>query len=362
MAEHDPGFTLTLEGPTGPSSVVFSEAECLALVETVAAATARVGGVSADDLVHPSVTFGRLCDALRSERKRAAAAGGSMPRLGRMLLAVCDLAEACGKQSRRFEQAVAEARLEAMRQLAYGAGHEINNPLANIATRAQSLLPGESDPERRRRLAAIIDQAFRARDMIGGLMIFARPPKPVVATVAIADVARKAVESIASLASAKGILVTLRLPEDAPQGRWDRSQLEEALRAILLNAVEAGGEGGTIEVDVEVDRIPDGSGRMIRMGRIRMADDGPGMDRETLDRAFDPFFSGREAGRGIGIGLPKAWRLVEINGGRTIIDSRAGAGTTVSVLLPIDTAESDEEDATVEASDPSQTAPLHGRR
>ena len=75
----------------------------------------------------------------------------------------------------RFDEALAEARLEALRELAYGAGHEINNPLANIATRAQALLLEERDPERRRRLATIVDQSFRARDMIGGLMLFARP-------------------------------------------------------------------------------------------------------------------------------------------------------------------------------------------
>ena len=68
--------------------------------------------------------------------------------------------------------------MEAIRELAYGAGHEINNPLANIAARAQALLYDEHEPERQRRLAIIVDQAFRARDMIGGLMIFARPPQP----------------------------------------------------------------------------------------------------------------------------------------------------------------------------------------
>lgn len=61
-----------------------------------------------------------------------------------------------------FEQAVADARMESMRELAYGAGHEINNPLANIAARAQSLLIGEVDGERRKRLATVVDQAFRA--------------------------------------------------------------------------------------------------------------------------------------------------------------------------------------------------------
>ena len=59
------------------------------------------------------------------------------------------------------------------------------------------------------------------------------------------------------------------------------------------------------------------------------------MDADTLRRAFDPFFSGREAGRGIGLGLPKAWRLVEINGGAIAVDSTPGRGTRVSITLPL---------------------------
>jgi signal transduction histidine kinase len=60
------------------------------------------------------------------------------------------------------------------------------------------------------------------------------------------------------------------------------------------------------------------------------------MDAATLRRAFDPFFSGREAGRGIGLGLPKAWRLIELNGGTVAVDSRPGGGTRVTVAVPLD--------------------------
>jgi signal transduction histidine kinase len=59
------------------------------------------------------------------------------------------------------------------------------------------------------------------------------------------------------------------------------------------------------------------------------------MDAATLRRAFDPFFSGREAGRGIGLGLPKAWRLVELNGGAVRVDSRPGGGTRVTIEMPL---------------------------
>src|SRR5215831_17738172 len=75
-----------------------------------------------------------------------------------------------------FARAVEAAKLQALYNFAYGLSHEINNPLANIATRAQTLLIDEKDPQRRRKLATIVQQAFRAHEMIADLMLFARPP------------------------------------------------------------------------------------------------------------------------------------------------------------------------------------------
>src|SRR5262245_21085375 len=76
-----------------------------------------------------------------------------------------------------FEARLEREKLAGLMELAYGAGHEINNPLANIAARAQTLLEDERDPERRRKLQAIHRQAMRAHEMIADLMLFARPPK-----------------------------------------------------------------------------------------------------------------------------------------------------------------------------------------
>ncbi|MFM9196887.1 MAG: hypothetical protein ACKOWG_14315, partial [Planctomycetia bacterium] len=92
------------------------------------------------------------------ERWPAVAAGGFPVAEAAVLRDAVQTALKLARLQERFQQAVAEARLEAMRELAYGAGHEINNPLANIATRAQALLLEESDPERRRRLSTIVDQ------------------------------------------------------------------------------------------------------------------------------------------------------------------------------------------------------------
>jgi signal transduction histidine kinase len=229
----------------------------------------------------------------------------------------------------RFEERVAEARLEAARELAYGAGHEINNPLANIAARAQALLLDEQDPERRRRLATIVDQAFRARDMIGGLMIFARPPRPQPAETNLDGVVRPAIEALAAQAAARSVRLEYSAAPMPLAVRVDATQVGEAIRMLLVNAVEAVADGGRVRVEAS----PVGVGGAA--ARILVDDDGPGMDAQTAARACDPFFSGREAGRGIGLGLPKARRLIESSGGTLAIESRPGQGTRCLVSLPV---------------------------
>jgi len=277
-------------------------------------------GRLADDLVVGSLPAG----------VRGGAAAVAAPALEALLLA--DAVERMREHERlsgRFDESLKAARLEAARELAYGAGHEINNPLANIATRAQSLLLEERDPERRRRLATIVDQSFRARDMIGGLMLFARPPKPTVGPADVGGIVAAVVGAARSQAVARGISLEVSSPATAIEVLVDRGQIEEALRAVVTNAIEAVAGGG--RVSLVAGAVDDGA----RWCEIMVADEGCGMDDATVRRAFDPFFSGREAGRGAGLGLSKAWRFIETNGGAVAIASRPGAGTTVSVRLPM---------------------------
>jgi hypothetical protein len=229
----------------------------------------------------------------------------------------------------QFDRAVAEARLESMRELAYGAGHEINNPLANIATRAQALLLEETDPERRRRLSTIVDQSFRARDMIGGLMLFARPPKPQRERVDLGGIIAAVIESVRGQAAARGGRFEYSPPPVPLAVFVDRVHVEEAIRVVVVNAFEAVAAGGRVVLEATRRSMETGGGC-----EVTIADDGRGMSFEAARRAFDPFYSGREAGRGAGLGLSKAWRLVEASGGTMLLDSRPGQGTRVSILLP----------------------------
>jgi signal transduction histidine kinase len=243
----------------------------------------------------------------------------------------------------RLAQLVEEEKLAALAEFAAGAGHEINNPLAVISGRAQLALRSEGNPERRRELALIHAQALRIHEMIADLMLFARPPLPSFATCQIAEVLQQVGQEVAATAASCGATVEMRPPGDLCI-RTDGVQLCVALRAAVENALQAVPPGGHVEVAAAVVEVPadgavsacpqegpPGAGRWLK---ISISDNGPGLAPEVRRHAFDPFYSGRAAGRGLGMGLSKCWRIAQLLGGGIGIASRVGGGTRVTFWLP----------------------------
>lgn len=220
-------------------------------------------------------------------------------------------------------------KLDALKELAYGASHEINNPLANIAARAQTLLRDEVHPDRRRALEAIHQQALRAHEMISDLMLFARPPELVLESVDFNELIRQVVKSLANEVADRQIEFALRLPDDAVQIFGDAEQLTVALKAVCVNALEAIGRAGTVTITVSRENLA-GEERAV----IEVADTGPGISPEIREHIFDPFFSGREAGRGLGFGLSKCWRIVTEHGGEIVVVAENSHGATFTISLP----------------------------
>jgi signal transduction histidine kinase len=105
----------------------------------------------------------------------------------------------------------------------------------------------------------------------------------------------------------------------------DPVQLTVALRAVVLNSLQALGAGGRVEIAVQKD----GDGVL-----FRIADNGPGLSDQAKKHMFDPYYSGREAGRGLGLGLSKCWRIAELHGGTMKVASELGKGATISLHLP----------------------------
>ena len=225
-----------------------------------------------------------------------------------------------------FQAALQREKLASLRELAYGLSHEINNPLTNIATRAQTLLRDETDPERRRALATINVQAFRAHEMIADMMLFAKPPALMLKQVDAVQIVEAVIGEMAAEAKEQGTTLVRSGVAGSVEFTADPVQLTVALRAVVLNSLQALQAGGRVEIAVEKA----GSDVI-----FRVSDNGPGLSDQAKKHMFDPYYSGREAGRGLGLGLSKCWRIVELHGGKVEVASEIGKGATISLHLPL---------------------------
>lgn len=219
-----------------------------------------------------------------------------------------------------------DEKLKSLKRLAYGASHEINNPLANIASRAQALLVGESDPDRRHELATIYAQAMRGHEMIADLMLFARPPQPQPSNCLLSEIAAGAIGPM--LPQAQSQETELKLIPTASEIRLtaDANLIMLAISALVRNALEALKSGGKIEVTLATED---------NVATIAVQDDGPGIPDEQAEIVFDPFHSGREAGRGLGFGLTKCWTIAQAHGGDTYVDTAYGPGARIVLEIPL---------------------------
>jgi signal transduction histidine kinase len=231
-------------------------------------------------------------------------------------------------------------RLAALAEFAAGAGHEINNPLATIVGRVQQLLRGETDPVRRAALHSIGAQAYRIRDMIGDVMLLARPPAPERRRCSAAELAKNVLEKFHANPNSAGCRVLL---ESAPEAEIfaDPAQFAIVLHELLRNSREAlSPKGGEIRLAI---CVAESEGRPCC--KIEVTDSGRGFSEVEARHAFDPFFSGRQAGRGLGFGLCKCFRIAELHGATLQIASNPAGPTITRVIWPssADSAESADE-------------------
>ena len=231
-----------------------------------------------------------------------------------------------------------QQKLNALAEFAAGAGHEINNPLAIIGGRAQLLLREIEHPEHRRQLGVIVAQVKRAYEMIADIRFFARPPMPEWIPFNMCDEFFTLVEEQLPLMAEAGVSFHLDIAVvddprvddpmlDNPMVESDPVLLHVAASVLCTNAREAVQlTGGNVWLCLC---------RKENVWEISVQDDGPGVSEETRSLIFDPYYSGREAGRGLGFGLPKAWRIMQLLGGSIRYDHHAEQqGGTFVLTLP----------------------------
>jgi PAS domain S-box-containing protein len=221
-------------------------------------------------------------------------------------------------------------KIEALGALTGGVAHDFNNLLMAISG-GLDMLDRHRDPERSRRVLDGMRQAVeRGTALSRQLLTFSRR-QPLKAEAI--DVARL-VEGMRELLdrSLRGdIAVETRLPADLWPAEADPGELELALLNLAVNARDAMPDGGMLTVSAA--NRPGGAGAPDQV-EIAVADTGAGMSAEVLARAFDPYFTTKEVGKGSGLGLPQVHGFVTSSGGSVEIASRPGHGTTVTLRLP----------------------------
>jgi len=234
-----------------------------------------------------------------------------------------ELRQSVEKLEEAQDQLLRQERLAAIGELASAVGHELRNPLG-VITNAHYLLRSNLDATRdeaaSRHLATAEREVGAATLIVSDLLDYSRAREPVMTTVQLADL----VEEVRGVIPAPpGITVTTDLPTPSPTVRADRDQLRQVLLNLLSNSYEAMPEGGTITITA----VPTGDSV-----ELSVRDTGSGMDEDTARRVFEPFFT-RKA-RGIGLGLAVTKRIVDGHGGTISVTSTPGAGAAFTVRLP----------------------------
>lgn len=220
--------------------------------------------------------------------------------------------------------------MESMAEFAAGAGHEINNPLASIIGQSQLLLKQDLNAEQRQAIETIGAQAWRVRDMIGDTMLFARPPAPEFKKCHIETLVTKAVETQQANNRKIADHISVTCKSDHLFTFGDESQLSNLVAHLVRNAAQAvlGIQG---EPDVQVTIRQDQEDAVI----LTVADNGDAIPDSIRKHMFDPFFSGRQAGRGLGFGLCHCWQIARMHNGVLTHEALPGRNQFV-VVLPLD--------------------------
>lgn len=282
------------------------------------------------------VLVGQILDPIRrlarGDQNKAALAGMS------------DEVKAIGQKFRDLEKDVDQAHLDLEQsrghlmqseklalagRLAAGVAHTVRNPLTSVKMRLFSLERGlKLDPSQKEDFEVIAEEIGHIDTIMRNFLEFARPPKLTAQPVSLSDVVDTVLSLLKHRLESYNVDVTVERVRPLPAINADPDQLKEALVNLVLNACEAMIEGGAIRIREEVG-VLEPYGRILA---VRVSDSGPGIAPAVAANIFQPFFTSK--GEGSGLGLPIVKRIVEEHGGWITVQSPEGRGTTFTMVFP----------------------------
>jgi len=227
------------------------------------------------------------------------------------------------------QQIMKSERLATLGQLAAGVAHEINNPLGAILMYSHlSLEEMETEDPRRKNLEKVVGEATRCKNIVRGLLDFARQSEPKVEEADANGILKRTLSLLRNQALFQNIKITTMFSPFLPKAMMDSGQMQQVFTNIILNAAEAIDEKGEVII---ATRSSEGS----EFIEIEFTDTGCGIPQENLDKIFDPFFTTKEVGRGTGLGLAISYGIIAKHQGIIKVKSSRGKGTTLIVRLPL---------------------------
>lgn len=231
-------------------------------------------------------------------------------------------------------------KMASLGKLAAIVAHELNNPLAGIATYARLLRrrqaeagggdgavttpDGAADTERILKL--VEEEAMRCGNIVRNLLLFSRTPGARIADEDLSPIVERVALLVRHQFELQEVELVRELAPGLPKLPCDAAQIQQMLLALTMNALEATPAGGKVTIAADT-----AEGRL----RLRVADTGHGIAPEHLPHVFEPFYTTKESGAGVGLGLAVVYGIVERHGGQIDVVSPPGAGTTFTAVLPL---------------------------
>ena len=250
------------------------------------------------------------------------------------------LEEKVERRSRQLDAArqklIQSDRFASLGQLAATVAHEVNNPVGsvlNLSMIMQRILTDDGIPEGRvdefrEYLSHISSETTRVGRIVSDLLSFSRGSAPNSAEVDLNETIRHTLSLISHKLELNRVTVRLEFSPELPAVRCDPSQIGQVVLNLVMNASEAMPEGGEVVVRTSLDRSQNDV-------LLQVEDSGTGIPAELIPRILDPFFTTKEAGTGVGLGLSVVYGIVDAHKGTLDVSSKVNEGTTFTVRLPL---------------------------